>query len=83
MDHPVLVSHRAGHVYFGNTLALERAGYNDESPDPPGGRLGRNPDTGRLDGVIYERAADDLRKTSCRLNPPKPGARASASSAKC
>ena len=31
-------------------------------PTPPGGRLGRNPDTGRLDGVIYERAADDLRE---------------------
>ena len=61
-DHPILVSHRAGHVYYGNTLALERAGYNDESPDPPGGRLGRNPDTGRLDGVIYERAADELRE---------------------
>ncbi len=61
-DHPVLVSHRAGHVYFGNTLALERGGFNDESPDPPGGRLGRNPDTGKLDGVIYERASDDIRE---------------------
>ena len=61
-DHPILVSHRAGHVYFANTPALERAGFNDETPDPPGGRLGRNPDTGRLDGVIYERAADDLRE---------------------
>ena len=61
-DHPVLVAHRAGHVYFGNSLALERGGFNDESPDPPGGRLGRNPDTGRLDGVIYERAADDIRE---------------------
>ena len=61
-EHPILVSHRAGHVYFGNTLALERAGYHDKSPDPPGGRLGRNPDTGRLDGVIYERAADELRE---------------------
>ena len=61
-DHPILVAHRAGHVYFGNSLALERAGFNDETPDPPGGRLGRNPDTGRLDGVIYERAADDLRE---------------------
>ena len=60
--HPILVAHRAGHVYFGNTRALERAGFNDETPDPPGGRLGRNPDTGRLDGVIYERAADDLRE---------------------
>ena len=61
-DHPVLVSHRAGHVYFGNTLALERGGFHDESPDPPGGRLGRNPDTGRLNGVIYERAVDDIRE---------------------
>ena len=61
-DHPILVSHRAGHVYFGNSLALQRAGYHDESPDPPGGRLGRNPDTGALNGVIYERAADDLRE---------------------
>ena len=61
-DHPILVAHRAGHVYFGNSLALERGGFNDETPDPPGGRLGRNPDTGRLDGVIYERAADDLRE---------------------
>ena len=61
-EHPILVSHRAGHVYFGNSLALERAGFNDETPDPPGGRLGRNPGTGRLDGVIYERAADNLRE---------------------
>ena len=42
-DHPVLVSHRAGHVYFGNSLALERAGYNDESPDPPGRTPGPQP----------------------------------------
>ena len=61
-EHPILVAHRAGHVYFGNSLALERAGFNDETPDPPGGRLGRHPDTGRLDGVIYERAADELRE---------------------
>ena len=61
-NHPILVAHRAGHVYYGNSLALERAGFNDETPDPPGGRLGRDPDTGRLNGVIYERAADDLRE---------------------
>ena len=82
-DHPVLVSHRAGHVYFGNTLALERAGYNDESPDPPGGRLGRNPDTGRLDGVIYERAADDLRENQLPVESAETRREASASSARC
>ncbi len=58
---PIMVSHRAGHVYYLNTLALEAAGYNNESDDPPGGRLGRDPATGELDGVIYERAIEPLR----------------------
>ena len=68
--HPVLVAHRAGHVYYGNTLALERACFNDETPDPPGGRLGRDPDTGRLNGVVYERAADDLRDNQLPVESP-------------
>ncbi|MCI0846959.1 MAG: amidohydrolase [Chloroflexi bacterium] len=59
--HPILVAHRAGHVYYMNTAALEAAGFNDETPDPPGGRLGRDPDTGRLNGMIFERAIDPVR----------------------
>ena len=70
-NHPILVAHRAGHVYYGNSLALERAGFNDETPDPPGGRLGRHADTGRLDGVIYERAADDLRENQLPVESPE------------
>ena len=70
-SHPILVAHRAGHVYYGNSLALERAGFNDETPDPPGGRLGRHADTGRLDGVIYERAADDLRENQLPVESPE------------
>ena len=69
-NHPILVAHRAGHVYYGNSLALERAGFNDETPDPPGGRLGRDPDTGKLNGVIYERAADDLREYQLPVESP-------------
>ncbi|MCH8298572.1 MAG: amidohydrolase [Chloroflexi bacterium] len=59
--HPILVAHRAGHVYYMNSAALELAGFNDETPDPPGGRLGRDPDTGRLNGMIFERAIDPVR----------------------
>ena len=70
-SHPILVAHRAGHVYYGNSLALERAGFNDETPDPAGGRLGRHADTGRLDGVIYERAADDLRENQLPVESPE------------
>ena len=60
-DLPILVAHRAGHVFYMNTAGLEAAGYNDETPDPPGGKLGRDPDTGRLNGMVFERAIDHVR----------------------
>ena len=60
-DHPMMIAHRAGHVFYMNTAGLEAAGFNDETPDPPGGRLGRDPDTGRLNGMVYERAIDHVR----------------------
>ena len=58
---PIYVAHRAGHVYYANSKALALAGYTDTSPDPHGGKLGRDPNTGKLNGVIYERAAEPIR----------------------
>ena len=58
---PVLVSHRAGHVSYANSKALELAGCTRDSNDPPGGRLGRDPATGNLNGVVYERAIEPFR----------------------
>ena len=55
-DHPILVAHRAGHVYYLNSRGLEVAGFNRETSDPPGGRFGRDEATGELNGVVYERA---------------------------
>ena len=60
-DHPMMVAHRGGHVFYMNSVGLEAGGYNDESEDPPGGRLGRDPDTGKLNGIVYERAIDHIR----------------------
>ena len=60
-DHPIMVAHRAGHVFYMNTAGLEAAGFNDETTDPPGGRLGRDPDTGKLNGMVFERAIDHVR----------------------
>ncbi len=41
--HPIMVAHRAGHVYYLNRVALEAAGFTKDTPDPPGGRLGPVP----------------------------------------
>ena len=35
-DNPVLVAHRAGHVYYTNSRGLERLGIDKNSPDPRG-----------------------------------------------
>ena len=59
--HPIMVSHRAGHVFYLNSKALEVAGFNRDTPDPTGGRFGRDPDTGELTGVVYERAIEPVR----------------------
>lgn len=50
-DHPV-VAQRGFHVAVLNSLALERAGLTRDTPDPPGGSLGRDPATGELTGLV-------------------------------
>ena len=65
--HPILAAHRAGHIFYLNSRALELAGFNDETQDPPGGRLGRDVSTGKLNGVVYERAIEPVRA----LIPPE------------
>ena len=68
-DHPVFVSHRAGHVYSLNTRGLEAAGLHAETPDPPGGMLGRDPATGALTGILYSRAAELVQHLLPRVTP--------------
>jgi predicted amidohydrolase YtcJ len=49
-DHPVLVR-RGGHMAVANSLALKISGLNSNTPDSPGGKLGRFPD-GSLNGML-------------------------------
>ena len=51
-DHPVWVVHASGHNGAGNSVVLREHGVNRDTPDPPGGRFGRDPDTGALTGLI-------------------------------
>lgn len=51
-DHPVWVIHASGHNGVANSLGLARHGVDRTTPDPLGGRFGRDPETGALTGLI-------------------------------
>src|SRR5699024_10403399 len=55
-SHPVVILHTSGHLAAANSLALQRAGIDEQVSDPSGGHYGRD-EAGRLNGVIYEMAA--------------------------
>ncbi len=55
VDRPVLLFRVCGHVAVANTSALEVAGLDPLTPDPPGGHIDRDTD-GRPTGVLRETA---------------------------
>jgi predicted amidohydrolase YtcJ len=60
-DHPVLVRHRGGHTIFVNSAALKAATVDEKTPDPPGGRYGRD-SSGKLNGFVADKATDGFTK---------------------
>ena len=56
-DRPVILPNRDGHSVWVNSRALELAGVTSETPDPPDGRIERDPD-GSPTGTLHEGAAD-------------------------
>ena len=57
-DHPVHIEHRGGHTTYSNSLAFKMAGIDEKTPDPPGGKIDRDPATGKLTGRVAETAND-------------------------
>jgi len=55
-DHPVHIQHRGGHTTYSNSLAFRKAGIDDKTPDPPGGKIDRDPTTGKPSGRVAEAA---------------------------
>jgi predicted amidohydrolase YtcJ len=55
-NHPAFIQHVSGHWAVVNSMALEKGGVNEETPDPDGGAYGRDPSTGKLNGILYEQA---------------------------
>ena len=57
-DRPVYLSSADGHTVWVNTKALEVGGITNKTPDPPDGRIDREPKTGAAVGSLQEGASD-------------------------
>lgn len=66
-NRPVYLTAKSLHAGWANTAALRKANITQNTPDPPGGRIGRNPD-GSPDGILYESAMDLITRAI-----PEPG----------
>ncbi|MCX5909487.1 MAG: amidohydrolase, partial [Deltaproteobacteria bacterium] len=68
-NHPVYLRHISGHVGVANSRALGLAGVKPNTPDPPGGRIVRDPDSGEPTGLLEETARDLVRLAVPRPRP--------------
>lgn len=56
-DHPVMLRNDSIHDRWVNSKALQIAGITAKTPDPVNGKIGRDPATGALNGLLMESAA--------------------------
>lgn len=66
-DNPVFLIGMATHAALVNEKALQLAGITKKTPDPPGGQILKNPQTGEPTGILLEKAQDLVSK----LFPPE------------
>lgn len=55
-ENPVFLRRTCAHMALVNTAALERVGITDDTADPSGGCIVREPDSGRATGLLQEKA---------------------------
>ncbi|GAA5315106.1 MAG: amidohydrolase [Candidatus Pelagadaptatus aseana] len=55
-EHPIFIVHTSLHMGVANTLALETLGITRDTPNPVGGVIAKDPDTGELTGLLEETA---------------------------
>ena len=59
-DLPVYLDANDLHSVWVNSAALAELGITNDTPDPIGGRIGRDPQTGEADGMLYETATQQI-----------------------
>ncbi len=67
-DRPVIIRHISGHLHAFNSMALEMAGINKDTPDPSDGIFCRDEITGEPTGVIEE-SLDMINKILSTVTP--------------
>ena len=66
-DHPAFIDERGGHARVANTAALAAAGVGPDTPNPAGGRIGRDLN-GSANGLLLESAM----RIVADVQPPPP-----------
>ena len=72
-NHPVVLAHRSLHACVLNSLALSLAGITRETPEPPGGRIDRDLNTGEPSGLLFEMLGYIRRKVLTPLSEKEMG----------
>jgi len=66
-NHPVCAVHVSGHNVLVNSVALELAGVDENTPDPDGGMFARD-ENGQLTGYVYDSAQELVIPTSVAVD---------------
>ncbi|MBL4911375.1 MAG: amidohydrolase [Alteromonadaceae bacterium] len=57
-DRPIIIMEQTSHSMWVNSAALTRAGIDKNTPDPIGGIIGHDPQTGELNGLLIDNAGN-------------------------
>jgi predicted amidohydrolase YtcJ len=60
-EHPVYLKRACGHASWGNSEAFRKAGITENTPDPAGGEILRNPE-GKISGMVTDQAQEFFNK---------------------
>lgn len=59
-DQPVIIMEQTSHSMWVNSVALEQAGITKNTPEPQGGKILKDAETGELNGILLDNAGDLL-----------------------
>ena len=57
-DQPVIIMEQTSHSMWVNSVALAQAGITKRSPEPQGGKILKDDETGELNGILMDNAGD-------------------------